>query len=47
MSATEKSQAAKTAWNLALVGSVLFLVYLPMQDAFSDPEAPGDYLAIS
>ncbi len=46
MNPSKKNHAPKTAWNLALVGGFLFLVYLPMQDAFGDAEGPRDYLTL-
>ena len=38
--------AAHWAWNIAVVGSFIFLIYLPAKDAFFVREGAGDYLTL-
>ncbi len=38
--------AAQRAWGITLVGSLLFLVYLPAKDAWVAVEGPRDYLTL-
>ena len=38
--------ASHWAWNIAVIGSFIFLIYLPAQDAFSAREGGGDYLTL-
>lgn len=46
MQPPHKKQASGIAWNLAVAGSIFFLVYLPMQDALGGTEGLGDYLTL-
>jgi len=46
VSTTEKINSQKWAWNIAVVASILFLVYLPSKEAFSTSEQSGGYLEL-
>lgn len=39
-----KTSSSQLAWNLAVVGSFIFLIYLPAKDAFINVEGSRDYL---
>ena len=42
----DKQTSSKAAWNLLVLASMAFLVYLPAEDAFFRREGTGDYLTL-
>ena len=46
LSNSENLQSQKWAWNIAVLASVFFLVYLPSKESFSTSDQSGGYLEL-